>query len=161
MLFKDSSKSEAIKCGDTAPDFVLPNQDGKQIALHDVLKRGPVVIFFYPKDQTPGCTKQACTFRDNIESFEKKGVSVLGISSDSVESHARFSNKHGFNFDILSDKNGQIRQAFGVAKSLGLLPGRVTYVLDKQGVVQNIIGGQLKAEQHIPRALEAIEQIAS
>jgi peroxiredoxin Q/BCP len=116
----------------------------------------PVVVFFYPKDDTPGCTAEACSFRDRYEAFAEAGAEVVGISSDSPESHRRFAARHGLPFLLLSDADGAARSAYGVPRTLGLLPGRVTYVIDAQGVVRHIFNSQFRPARHIEEALGAL-----
>lgn len=148
-----------IGIGDRAPRFALKDGDDKTIELDALLAKGPVVIFFYPKDETPGCTKEACTFRDNFTAFEGLGAAVVGISSDSTESHRRFSGKFGFPFPLLSDPGGATRKAFGVPKTLGLLDGRSTYVLDKEGVVRGVFHSQLQVTKHVDEAVAAVRAL--
>ena len=150
-----------IKVGSVAPDFTLPSQSGVMVNLKDFIGTKPVVLFFYPKDDTPGCTKEACAFRDDYDQFEKLDAEVIGISSDSVESHRRFAKKHDLPFTLLSDEVGQVRKRYGVRNSFGLFPGRVTYVIDEEGVVGHIFSSQLGVEQHVEEALKALQSISS
>jgi peroxiredoxin Q/BCP len=121
----------------------------------------PLVIYFYPKDNTPGCTAEACSFRDQYEDFKDLGAEVIGISSDSVSSHQQFSEQYKLPFILLSDNDKKIKTLFGVPSGLfGLLPGRVTYVTDKNGVIQMIFDSVL-ATKHIPKALQAIKKLVS
>jgi len=129
------------------------------VHLKDFLGSKPVVLFFYPKDDTPGCTKQACAFRDDYDGFGKLDAEVMGISSDSVESHRGFAAKHGLPFTLLSDEKGNVRRLYGVPTSLGLFPGRVTYVIDKEGVVRHLFSSQLGVEKHVEEALRALRSI--
>jgi thioredoxin-dependent peroxiredoxin len=145
----------ALQEGDVAPDFELPSQSGEKVKLSD--QRGHwVVVYFYPADDTPGCTAEACSFRDNYEDFTDAGAVVIGISGDSVESHVKFADKHQLPFTLLSDGDGELRKEWGVSKSLGLLPGRVTYVIDPDGVVRKRFSSQLRAKQHHHEALATI-----
>jgi thioredoxin-dependent peroxiredoxin len=118
-----------------------------------------VVLFFYPKDDTPGCTKEACAFRDDYEEFGKLDAEVVGISSDSVESHRSFAKKHGLPFTLLSDEGGKVRKLYGVSNTLGLFLGRVTYVLDEQGVIRHVFSSQLGAKRHVEEALKILLSI--
>jgi peroxiredoxin Q/BCP len=120
-----------------------------------------VVLSFYPKDDTPGCTKEACSFRDGYEQFEMLEAEVIGISSDSVKSHERFVEEHGLPFVLLSDEGGEVRKLYGVPNTLGLFPGRVTYVIDEEGVVRHIFSSQLGISRHVEEALEALGSINS
>ena len=127
----------AINVGDTAPDFTLPSQSGESVTLSSFQGEKPVVLYFYPKDDTPGCTTESCTFRDSFEDFQDLGSEVIGISSDSPESHQQFAAKYQLPFTLVSDRNSTVRKAYGVPATLGLLPGRVTYVIDKSGTVRH------------------------
>jgi thioredoxin-dependent peroxiredoxin len=146
--------------GCKAPDFTLPSQSGERISLKDFLGK-PVVLFFYPKDDTPGCTREACAFRDDYGEFGKLDAEVIGISSDSVESHRSFAARHDLPFTLLSDEGGKVRKLYGVSNTLGLFPGRVTYVIDEEGVVRHIFSSQLGVEQHVEEALKALQSISS
>jgi len=146
---------QPLQVGDLAPDFELPSQTGEPVKLSD-FKGKWVVVYFYPADDTPGCTKEACAFRDSHEDFVDAGAIVLGISSDSKESHAKFAAKHNLPFTLLSDEGGALRKLYGVKKSLGLLPGRVTYVIDPNGVVRKVFSSQLGVTKHHTEALETI-----
>jgi peroxiredoxin Q/BCP len=130
------------------------------ISLKDFLVK-PVVLFFYPKDDTPGCTREACAFRDDYGEFGKLDAEVIGISSDSVESHRSFAARHDLPFTLLSDEGGKVRKLYGVSNTLGLFPGRVTYVIDEEGVVRHIFSSQLGVEQHVEKALKALQSISS
>ncbi len=144
----------SLRIGDRAPDFELPSPDGPvRLADH----RGQwVVVYFYPADNTPGCTAEACSFRDAYEDFTDAGAVVIGVSGDSVESHQGFAAKHDLPFLLVSDGDGSLRKAYGVKKSLGILEGRVTYVIDPDGVVREQFSSQLRAKEHQARALAAI-----
>ena len=157
MVFWQAKDNLGI--GSKAPDFTLPSQSGEMVNLTDFLDRKPVVLFFYPKDDTPGCTKEACAFRDDYEEFGKLDAEVVGISSDSVESHRSFAKKHGLPFTLLSDEGGKVRKLYGVSNTLGLFPGRVTYVLDEQGVIRHVFSSQLGAKRHVEEALKILLSI--
>jgi peroxiredoxin Q/BCP len=133
-----------LKIGDKIPSFTLLNQEGKEVKSAELVGKANLVIYFYPKDDTPGCTKEACSFRDNFEEFTDLGAQVIGISADSPKSHTKFASKYNLPFTLLSDNKNEVRKAFGLKGSLfGLLPGRVTYIVDKSGVVQYIFDSQL------------------
>ena len=122
-----------LSTGAPAPDATLPSQTGEETRLSQKWQAGPVVLYFYPKDETPGCTAEACSFRDNFEVFKEAGAEVIGVSNDSVESHKMFAEHHRLPFTLLSDKGGVLAKTYGVSKTLGLLPGRVTFIIDKSG----------------------------
>lgn len=144
-----------LNAGQTAPDFTLPDQGGDPVTLSDLRGRW-VVVYFYPADDTPGCTAESCSFRDSHEDFTDAGAVVIGVSSDSVESHQRFAARHRLPFTLLADEDGAVRSAWGVGKTLGLLPARVTYVIDPEGTVRKVFASQLRPRRHIDEALEAI-----
>ena len=151
----------SVEVGDPAPDFTLPAQSGEQVRLSDVWKRGPVVLYFYPKDETPGCTTEACTFRDSYEAFKEAGAEVVGVSSDSVTSHETFASKHRLPFILLADDGGRVRKEYGVKATFGILPGRVTYVIDGEGMVRHVFSSQTGVQRHVHEALDALSEIAA
>ena len=146
--------------GARAPEFALDDQNGKRVALADFRGKKNVVVYFYPKDDTPGCTRESCAFRDQFSDFSDAGAEVIGISSDSVASHKKFAEKHRLPFTLLSDPGGSVRKAFGVPSSLGVLPGRVTYVIDKKGVVRHAFNSQLNPAKHVEEALQVLAKLA-
>jgi len=147
-----------IKTGSKIPSFALMDQDGKLFDIKELVGWKNFVIYFYPKDDTPGCTKEACSFRDQFEDFRDAGAEVIGISADSVESHKQFAEKHRLKFRLLSDTDNKVRKAFGVPSDfLGLLPGRVTYIVDKTGTVKHVFNSQLNAAKHVTEALKVLE----
>jgi peroxiredoxin Q/BCP len=131
------------------------------VSLGDFLGEKPVILFFYPKDDTPGCTKEVCAFRDSFEELSNLDAEVIGISSDSVESHKGFAERHKLPFTLLSDEGGKVRRLYGVPNSFGLFPGRVTYVIDREGVVRHIFSSQIEVEQHFEEALKTLESIST
>jgi peroxiredoxin Q/BCP len=145
----------AIQAGDTAPGFTLPDQDGNEVTLQD-LRGSWVVLYFYPADDTPGCTAESCSFRDSHEDFVDAGARVVGISGQGVESHKKFAAKHDLPFTLVADEGDVVRKEYGVPKTLGLLPGRVTYVIDPQGVVRKVFSSQFRPTKHIGEALATI-----
>ena len=148
-----------IQIGSTIPSFTLPDQNGNLFDINSVLGKKNLVIYFYPKDDSPGCTAQACSFRDQFNDFMEADAVVVGISSQSVESHKEFATKHRLTFTLLSDKGNIIRKQFGVPTNLlGLLPGRVTYVADKTGKVIYVFNSQLQATKHVEEALRILQK---
>jgi len=145
-----------MKVGDKAPEFVLNNEKGETVSLRDFIGKKAVVLFFYPKDGSPGCTKEVCAFRDSYEAFKDAGAEVIGISSQSEESHSIFSLKFNLPFTLLVDEGATVRKAYGVPPSLGLIPGRVTYVIDKEGTVRHVFNSQMNPEKHVEEALRIL-----
>lgn len=151
----------ALQIGDRIPEFSAKNQNGNSFESASIIGKKPVVIYFYPKDNTPGCTTQACSFRDQYEDFKDLGAEVIGISSDSIDSHEKFSKQFKLPFILLSDADKKIKNLFGVKSNLfGLIPGRVTYVADQNGIIQ-LIFDSMMATNHIPKALEAVRKMIS
>ncbi len=148
-----------IKVGDKAPEFTLPSQDGTQISLSNFRGKKNVVVYFYPKDDTPGCTKEACAFRDQYQVFTDAGAEVIGISGDSQQSHKQFATKYNLPFTLLCDTNNKVRQLYDVPATLWILPGRVTYVIDKEGIIRHIFDSMLDFEAHVKEALKTLEAI--
>ncbi len=147
----------SIKVGDAIPEVNLQSQTGETVNLKRFNGNKCVVLYFYPKDDTPGCTKESCSFRDSYTAFQEAGAEVIGISADDVASHKAFAAKHNLPFTLLSDTGNTIRKAFGVPSTLGILPGRVTYVIDKSGVVQHITNSQLNFQGHIDESLNVVK----
>ncbi|NOU60062.1 peroxiredoxin [Marinifilum sp. JC070] len=155
-----ADKSKELQIGDQIPAFQLQNQDGELINIKDYVGKQNLVIYFYPKDDTPGCTKQACSFRDQCEDFNDLNAEVFGVSGQSVESHKEFAEKHRLNFNLLCDVNNTVRKQFGVPTNFfGLLPGRVTYIVDKSGKIVHIFNSQFRAEEHIEQAKNILKQL--
>ena len=151
--------SKQLVVGDAAPDFSLPSQKGGVVNLRDLLGTCEVVLYFYPKDNTPGCTAEAKAFRDSYEVFREMGAEVVGVSSDSVDSHIDFASRCDLPFTLLSDPGGKVRKLYGVPPTLGLLPGRVTYVIDANGVVRHIFNSQFNATKHVEEAIRVLKSI--
>ena len=149
-----------IRVGDTAPDFSLQAQTGETVSLSQFNGQKPVVLYFYPKDDTPGCTAESCSFRDSYEDFTEAGAVVLGVSSDSPESHQKFAAKYNLPFLLLSDTGSKVRKTYGVPATLGLLPGRVTYVIDQAGVVRHVFNSQFNPTAHVSEALTVLKSLA-
>ncbi len=150
---------QRLKVGDEAPDFSLESQTGETVKLRDILAKKELVLYFYPKDNTPGCTTEARAFRDGYEAFREMGAEVIGVSSDSVDSHRDFATKCGLPFSILSDGGGKLRKLYGVPSSLGLLPGRVTYIIDRNGRVRHIFSSQMNPSKHVDEAMKVLKSI--
>ncbi len=148
--------SRSVKVGDRAPRFSLRSQDGSTVSLDDFLGKKAVVLYFYPKDNTPGCTAEARAFSDRYEVFKDMGAEVIGVSSDSVDSHKGFAAKCGLRFNILSDPGGTIRKLYGAQSTLGLLPGRVTYIIDADGKVRHIFSSQMHPTQHVEEGVAVL-----
>ncbi|MTJ07485.1 peroxiredoxin [Anabaena sp. UHCC 0204] len=151
----------AIKVGDTAPDFNLPAQNGANISLAEFRGQKSVVLYFYPKDDTPGCTVESCAFRDQYEVFKSAGAEVIGVSGDSSDSHQKFAAKYNLPFTLLSDKGDQVRKQYGATTAFGFIPGRVTYVIDQNGVVQYVFDSMLNFKGHVEEALKTLQQLAT
>jgi peroxiredoxin Q/BCP len=148
-----------LAVGQAAPDFTLPSEDGESVTLSHLIGQRAVVVFFYPKDNTPGCTIEACTFRDQYDRFVEVGAEVVGISSDSVASHDSFRKKHGLPMKLLSDEGGKVRALYGVKAALGLFPGRATFVIDRSGRVAHVFVSQLQFAKHVDEALEIVRRL--
>jgi thioredoxin-dependent peroxiredoxin len=148
-----------IGVGDRAPDFELSATSGETVKLSSFAGKKAVVLFFYPKDDSYGCTAEACDFRDNHAQFAKAGAEVLGVSADSIASHKRFADKHRLPMTLLSDPDNVVRKSYGVKATLGLLPGRVTFVIDREGVVRYVYSSQLRFTQHVQNALGIVKEI--
>ncbi len=151
----------ALQTGDKIPEFSAKDNKGNDFESSSIVGKKPIVFYFYPKDNTPGCTAQACSFRDQYEDFKDLGAEVVGISSDSIASHEKFVQQYQLPFILLSDNDKKIRKLFGVKPDLlGLIPGRVTYVVDKNGIIQFVFDS-MNATNHIPKALETIKKMVS
>lgn len=148
-----------IKVGDQAPDFTLISQTGKSVTLSDLIGKKNIVLYFYPKDKSKGCTRQACEFRDKYEAFTDLGAEVIGISSDDTKSHESFAEEYDLPFILLSDEKNKVRNLFGVKSTLGVISGRVTYVIDKKGIVRHIFSSQFQPKKHIKEAIEALKNM--
>jgi peroxiredoxin Q/BCP len=152
-----SSKGK-VQVGDLTPDFTLLNQLSGPVSLGDFIGKKNIVLYFYPKNNTSLCTEEACAFRDSYESFQEAGAEVIGVSSDTVESHRKFADEYQLPFILLSDVDGAIRKQYGVPTAFGL-PGRVTYIIDRQGTVRRIFFSQFTSKRHVDEALETLQKI--
>jgi len=152
-----------LKIGERVPLFSLPDQDGKTVELSSLLGKGPLVFFFYPKDETVVCTKEACSFRDAHEDLQKAGAAVFGISGDDVTSHKGFATHHRLPYSLLADVKNHVRNdVFGVPRGLlGTRPGRATYIVDAQGVVRHVFQKHLAAQEHVDQAMAVVKGLAS
>jgi peroxiredoxin Q/BCP len=161
MLFSafwaNAHAAEPLKVGDAIPNFSLYDQNGKLFQVKDYIGKSVLVIYFYPKDDTPGCTKQACYFRDQYEDFKQAGAMVIGISSQGIESHKAFAEKYKLPFTLLADVDGQVRKQFGAGS--GLIPGRVTYVVNKEGKIVYLFNSQSDVKRHVDEALQIVKEL--
>ncbi|HEY8515860.1 MAG TPA: peroxiredoxin [Candidatus Binatia bacterium] len=151
-----------IREGEKAPSFSGVTADGKTLSLDDFRGKKPLVLYFYPRDNTPGCTKEACAFRDHAGEIQQAGAAIVGVSMDSQESHRKFIADHRLNFPLLSDRDATICKAFGVARFGGWFPPkRVTFVIDRDGIVRRVIQSELGISKHIDEALATLRQLAA
>lgn len=149
-----------IEVGSKVPIFELKDQNGELFKLETVLGKNNLVIYFYPKDDSPGCTKEACSFRDQFKVFADADAIIIGISAQSVESHLKFAKKHRLNYTLLSDIGNRVRKLFGVPTNFfGLIPGRVTYVVNKEGKIMYLFNSQIQAEKHVDETLRILQKI--
>ena len=148
-----------VKVGDKAPDFTLPSQMGDNVTLSEFFGKKNIVLYFYPKDETPGCIREACSFRDSYEELTNLSAEVLGVSGQSVKSHKSFATHYGLPFILLSDEDNKVRKLYGVPSSVGILPGRVTYIIDKQGVVRHIFNSQTQTQRHVEEAKNKLKDL--
>ncbi|RKG59962.1 peroxiredoxin [Corallococcus sp. AB011P] len=152
--------AKMLKEGDAVPDVTLQGPGGAPVRLRDLMGDKAMVIYFYPRDDSPGCTVQACSLRDQYQDFSDAGADVVGISSDSAESHEKFVAKYRLPFRLLSDPDGAARKAFGVGTNfLGLLPGRVTFVADKGGTIRYAFDSQIQVKKHAEHALDVVRSL--
>jgi len=153
------SNNMPLSVGDVAPDFKAKADDGTEISLSELLSKGNVVLYFYPKDETSGCTAEACEFRDRWSEIEHLGATVVGVSSDSVESHVKFKNHHNLQFTLVADEGSRIRKLY---KATGLLiPPRITYVIDRAGKIRHVYNSQLSPREHVSQAIMALKKLNS
>jgi peroxiredoxin Q/BCP len=150
--------AQALAVGDRAPLIALQDQEGVE-RRSDQLDGKPLVLFFYPKDDTPGCTIEACAFRDNHAELTALGAEVWGVSGDDAASHQRFAQRHGLTFPLLVDRGNQLRKAFGVPNTLLVVPGRVTYVIDGQGTIGHVFNDLLNGAAHVAEARRALQAL--
>ena len=149
----------SVKVGDYAPDFTLKSQFGVEVRLSDFREKKPVVLYFYPKDFTSGCTKEACAFRDSYEAFKEAGAEVIEVRTATPERHGEFAAAFKLPFILLADEGSAVRMLYGVPTSMGLIPGRVTYIIDRKGVVRHIFSSQINPERHVEEALRILKTL--
>lgn len=154
-------RSSPLKDGEQAPDFTLPDQNGDEVTLSELLADGPVIVFFYPKAFTPVCTAEVCGFRDAFEEFADAGARIVGISADPVEQQKSFAEKHAVSFPLLSDVKTEVYGAFGLRASskAQLMNDRVTFVIDRDGRVRHHASGMLASEPHVKESLEVLRRL--
>lgn len=157
LFFTTKHSSAQVKEGSKVPEFKLADQDGKTFDIKSVLGKKKLVIYFYPKDDTPGCTKEACSFRDQFEVFKDADAMIIGISGQSVESHKKFAEKYKLPFTLLSDNDNAVRKLFGV--NSGIIPSRVTFVVDKTGTVVYVFNSQTEATKHVDVAMQKLKDM--
>ena len=158
ILFNSNQVMKKTEVGSHVPQFTLADQNGNLFSISSVVGKKNLVIYFYPKDDSPGCTKEACYFRDEFELFNEADALIIGISGQSVVSHKKFADKYQLSFTLLSDEGDKVRELFGVPVNfLGMLPGRVTYVIDKSGTVVYIYNSQTQARRHVDEALKILK----
>ena len=148
-----------VEVGNKAPDFTLLSQTGESVTLSQLFGKKNIVLYFYPKDESKGCTRQACEFRDKYEVYTDMGAEVIGVSSDDVKSHKTFADKYLLPFILLSDTKNKIRKLYGVTSTFGFIPGRVTFIIDKKGIVRHIFSSQFQPKKHINDSLEALKKL--
>jgi thioredoxin-dependent peroxiredoxin len=148
-----------VSAGEAAPDFALPSASGETVRLSDFRGKSEVVLFFYPKDHSPACTMEACSFRDSYEAFRAAGAEVIGISADSEESHQGFARRFRLPFRLLADREGAVRARYGIPRTFGLVPGRVTYLIDREGIVRHVFSSQFQPWRHVAEALGVLRTL--
>lgn len=157
--YHGETKLVRLKIGDKVPDFSLQSSTGQKITLSHFLGTKNVVIFFYPMDESPVCSREAEAFKEKYRAFKELEGEVIGISSQSVESHKAFASRHSLPFILLSDVEGAVRKLYGISSTLGVVPGRVTFVIDKEGVIKCVFSSQLHPARHAEEALRALQKI--
>jgi thioredoxin-dependent peroxiredoxin len=159
IFLMQGGESHMVNVGQAAPDFALQASNGTAINLSDFRGKKSVVLFFYPKDDSPGCTREACSFRDAYSEFSGADVEVLGINSGDLDSHQKFAAKQHLQFPLLVDADDRVRAAYGVSKTAGIIPGRVTFLIDKTGLVRARFSSQFGAAQHVDEMKVAIRSL--
>lgn len=147
----------AIKIGDRFPSFTLEDHNSNTFDINSFLGKTNLIVYFYPKNETYNCTKQACNFRDDFSAFRDLDCEIIGVSNDSPKSHLSFKNNHNLPFTLLSDKNGKIQKKLELPRNIfGLIPGRITFVINKKGIVIKIIDSAINMRKHIEDALNSL-----
>ena len=149
---------KTLQVGEKAPSFELLDQDGRMIDMREIIGKKPLVLYFYPKDFTSGCTMEAREFRDMHEEFQKNGAEVIGVSSDDVKTHKEFATEHELPFRLLSDVDNKVRDIYG-AWGLAHTPGRVTFLIDKEGTIRMVFSSQLQPKKHVEEGLRVLAEI--
>lgn len=147
----------ALNVGDKAPDFEAVTDGDEKLRLSEVLKEREVILYFYPKDETPGCTAEACSFRDEWDTIKEMGAEVIGVSSDTAESHRKFKENHKLQFTLVSDRDKAIRTMYGVKGSL--FPPRTTFVISREGKIVHVYNSQMNAKHHVDEAVTALKKL--
>ena len=147
-----------VKAGDKAPDFEGPTSDGSKLGLKNFAGKKNVVLYFYPKDDTPGCTREACSFRDNIQPIRDMGAEIVGVSLDSIQSHDKFAKKYQLPFPLISDKDKRVATAYGVLRDIGLSANRITFIIDKKGVVAKVFP-KVDVSKHTYEVVAALKEL--
>jgi peroxiredoxin Q/BCP len=151
---------EKLSIGSKAPDFVLRDQEGNGVHFADHIGKKVIVLYFYPKDFTGGCTAEACAFRDSYETFTDAGAEVFGVSADTAESHHNFADKYRLPFTLLSDPGSKVAALYGLSKALGIIPSRTTFVIDRDGVIRHIFNSMTNMDAHIEEAKKIVLELA-
>ncbi len=152
-------RKKPLAVGDPAPDFTLPSQTNQVVSLQQYRGQKNVVLYFYPKDDTYNCIVESSEFRDQYEVFKDVGAVVIGVSSDSPASHVKFAEKYKLPFLLLSDQKNEVRERYGVSATLGFIPGRVTFVIDKSGVVRHVFNSQFNPKSHVSQSLAILREL--
>jgi peroxiredoxin Q/BCP len=150
--------SKTLQVGDKAPAFALQDQDGNMVDVASIIGKKALVLYFYPKDFTSGCTMEAREFRDMHEQFQSNGAEVIGVSADDVKTHKEFAVEHELPFKLLADTENKVRDMYG-AWGLAHTAGRITFLIDRQGIVRMVFSSQLQPKKHIEEGLRILKQI--
>jgi thioredoxin-dependent peroxiredoxin len=152
---------KSIEVGDRAPEFTATASDGRRVSLSDFHRKQAVVVFFYPRDNSPVCTQEACAFRDAFQDFVEAGAAVIGVSGDSDESHRAFAATQHLPYFLIADPEGDLRKLFGVRNSLIVIPSRVTFVIDREGIVRHKFSSLLRGTRHVEEALQTVRRLGN